>query len=1233
MTEQSLDLLTFPLYNSRLIEASAGTGKTYTIAALYLRLILGHGGKDAFLRPLNPPEILVVTFTEAATQELRERIRTRLSEAAAAFLQHQSCDPMLQQLIDSYPPEQHASCARQLELAAQWMDEAAISTIHGWCNRMLSEHAFASGSLFSQQLETDQSALQLQVCRDYWRTFYYPLSKTALQQVLQCWGQPETLWQAAAAVLPLYQDSDPQELAETPAELLHRMAAERELQLQQLKAPWLQWVDELKSLLLPAIEQKQVDGRKLQKRYVDNWLDKLQQWSNDSKAELLDLATGWRRLTEEGIAEAWKGTPPQHPAFAAISQLETDLQSLPHPKAALLQHAACWMRQRLSYEQQQRAIIGFDDMLHRLRRALQAEQGMELAGLIRRQFPVALIDEFQDTDPVQYQIFDAIYQLDNSDNSRGIFLIGDPKQAIYAFRGADIYTYLQAKAATAGRHYTLPKNFRSVTDMVSAVNQLFIAGEQQPQGAFLFRSCNSHPIPFLPVQAAGRNEQLLINQQPQPALTLWHFPQPASPQQQDKPLSRQQYLQFFAQSCASEICRLLSSGSHNNAVVAGKEQTRSLQPADIAVLVNNRDEAAAIRQALQERAIRSVYLSDKESVFRSAQAPDLLLILKACAEPQQERAVHAALGCATLQLDIILLDQLTQDELKWEEVSEQFKTYQQRWQQYGVLPMLRSLLFDFKVPARLNAATGGERALTDLLHLAELLQQVSGQLDGEQALIRYLAEHIAGDGVLSADEQKVRLESDAELVQVITIHKSKGLEYGLVFMPFIASARPVKGDRLPVSYHDPQGNARYSFTPTEAILAQAEHERLAEDIRKLYVGVTRAKYACWLGLAPLEGVSAVTQLLFGIQPEPARFNEQLIAAWGNSDVVKVLPAPQITSEAFLISSVTEQTGQARAPARYFREHWWIASYSALAQQATMAAAGQDEQSADYLLQQEGAADQAKDDQLAELLHEEPLVEQPAVLPVQYRFMAGPEAGTFLHSILEWAAEQGFSKLAAEPALLSSELEQRFTLRNWPADPDVGIWLQQLLRTPLRLSEGQAAISLAQLTQYQAEMEFWFSCHQVNHQALDLLLQQYIWPGQQRPLLGAGMLNGMLKGFIDLVFEYQGRFYVCDYKSNLLGSSAADYLEPVMSQLMLEKRYELQAVLYCLALHRLLKQRLPGYSYQQHLGGAVHWFIRGYQAPSQGLVHMLPPKELIEQLDQLFRTGSTEYITEQAGGEL
>ncbi|MDX3773692.1 exodeoxyribonuclease V subunit beta [Chromatiaceae bacterium AAb-1] len=1217
MTEQKLDLLRFPLHDSRLIEASAGTGKTYTIAALYLRLILGHGAEHSFSRALTPPDILVVTFTEAATQELRERIRSRLSDAATAFLQHHSNDSMLAGLIQSYPQAQHAACARQLELAAQWMDDAAISTIHSWCNRMLSEHAFACGSLFNQQLETDQSLLQLQAVRDYWRTFYYSLNEAAFSVIQQCWATPDNLWRVITPVMSLYSHNDFADAAiAEPASLIEQTLAEKQLLLQQLKQRWQPWLPELSALLLSGIERKQVDGRKLQKRYVDGWLGKLQQWCDDEQAEKPELGTGWQRLTSDGIQDAWKGEAPQHPAFGAIAELQTALDHLPQPRTALIQHAAQWVKQRFYSEQQQRATMGFDDMLHRLWQALQSEQGPQLAELIRKQFPVAMIDEFQDTDPLQYRIFNAIYQLALSGPERAVLLIGDPKQAIYAFRGADIYTYLQAKQATTGRHYTLDTNFRATAEMVAAVNRLFHIAEQRASGAFLFRQAGQETIPFLPVKAKGRADKLLVNKQPQPAMTFWYLPEKPA-----KPLPRQQYLQLFAQSCAAEICRLLNEAETGaTGFITDSSVFTPLQPSDIAVLVNNRQEAQAIRQALAERAVRSVYLSDKDSVFSSPQAFDLLLLLKACAEPQQEQLLRAALGCATLQLDISYLDSLNQNELLWEKLTEQFKGYQLRWQQHGILPMLRSLLFDFNVPSRLAAQTAGERALTDLLHLAELLQQASSQLDGEQALLRYLHEHISGEGELSADEQKVRLESDAGLVKVVTIHKSKGLEYGLVFLPFISSARAVKRDALPVAYHTDDGVQHYSFEPDDTILQQAEHERLAEDIRKLYVAVTRAKYACWLGLAPLETTSAIVRILFDEKPEPDAFAEQLLQAWNNQSPIQLQPLPQPDTGTYIETQQSEQPLVARKISRYFREHWWIASYSALAQQALdMRPATERGIGADEIFY----IAEARDEQLAELQHEVFPAEQYVDPAVQYQFIAGPEAGTFLHGILEWAARQQFAVIAGQPQYLEQELVRRCQLKGWPSDSNLAVWLHHLLIQPLSLAENTPPLVLSQLRQYQPEMEFWFSCQQVSYQALDDLLMRHIWPGLARPALIPGVLNGMLKGFIDLVFEHDGRFYVCDYKSNLLGQNAAAYQFQALQQAMLAKRYDLQAVLYCLALHRLLKNRLPDYSYQQHIGGAVHWFVRGYQAAANGLISITPSQELIMQLDKLFSSGNTD----------
>ncbi len=479
--------LAFPLRGSQLIEASAGTGKTFTISALYLRLILGHGGETSgFARELLPPQILVVTFTDAATKELRERIRTRLAEAARFFRDEiVAPDGLIAELRDQFDPQQWPGCANRLDIAAQWMDEAAVSTIHSWCQRMLREHAFDSGSLFTQSLETDHSDLLGEVLRDYWRLFCYPMQGDALNWVRSNWGGPAALLPRVRGLFASERDTDE---GKAPAELIEECLLERRAALVELKAPWRDWADELLALCHEGVASKTVDGRKMQARYFEPWFEKLKTWAEDESLEQLDIGTGFTRLTPDGMAEAWKGQAPSHPGLDAMSGLKSSLDALPTPDAAVLQHAAKWVGARFEEEKRRRAEMGFDDMLLRLDAALQSEGGERLATLIREQFPVALIDEFQDTDPVQYRIFESIYRIEDNHPDTGLFLIGDPKQAIYAFRGADIYTYLRARQATTGRLHTLGTNFRSSHGMVTAVNHVFERAEsrEQGRGAFCF---------------------------------------------------------------------------------------------------------------------------------------------------------------------------------------------------------------------------------------------------------------------------------------------------------------------------------------------------------------------------------------------------------------------------------------------------------------------------------------------------------------------------------------------------------------------------------------------------------------------------------------------------------------------------------------------------------------------------------------------------------------------------
>ncbi|TDR53283.1 DNA helicase/exodeoxyribonuclease V beta subunit [Halomonas ventosae] len=1334
-TPPTLDPIHLPLTGSRLIEASAGTGKTFTIALLYVRLVLGprdEADAESFPRALTPPEILVVTFTNAATRELRDRIRARLVEAADAFLASRNGDessaaglrggavnpslgatdaipgvgpplrptadsatsssndgltgdlfdeppvdnsttvddspgdppggdPLLA-LRDSYPRERWPACARRLQLAAEWMDEAAVSTIHSWCHRMLREHAFESGSLFSLEMNLDQSELELEVARDYWRSFYYALDAEALAVVTRYWETPDAL---AEDVRRLQGDADLLPDAPPPAGALATMQAERARVLSELKAPWPAWLEELAERLEAAAAAKAFDQRKLNSRSRAGWLGALRDWAQDPELATPALTdTAWKRLTPEGMAEIWQqGEPLDHPALHALAELPARLEALPDAHADLLAHAVHWMAERRERMQQRRAELGPDDLLERLDRAFEGPAGKALAAHVRRQFPVALVDEFQDTDPVQYRLFDHVYRLAQApdpEDPSAVLLIGDPKQAIYAFRGADIHTYLQARRDTAGRHVTLGTNFRSATAMVEAVNRVFRFAEAHPagRGAFLFRSPEGdNPVPFLPVAAKGRKDSLTRDGEPLPAMTLWHLTGGHLPGDDDEGMSKGAYFKEMAARCATRMAELLREGQAvRTGIGAPGEPFRPLKPSDLAVLVNNANEARAIRGALLERGIKSVYLSDKEGVFETPAALELEVWLAACAEPDSERRLHAALAMPSLGMGLHDLDALQHDELAWEERVLQFRAYHRQWQRQGVLPMLHRLLADFAVPTRLLKSASGERHLTDLLHLGELLQQASAELDGEHALLRHLSE-ARSQPPAQADTHRLRLESDADLVQVITIHKSKGLEYPLVFLPFICAFREKKATDLPLTWHDEAGRRHLSLEADETVLARADDERLGEDLRKLYVALTRARHATWLGIAPLKGLerSAIGQVLTAGAPlSPDGLLDALFPlvedAGGSDGVLTVAPAPEPDDRVVPVEANDKALREALTPARRAREHWWIASYSALRLGVERTGGGEEEPETAPL-----PSVLIAEPETALSMEEPPLLEEPEsaleataremrdepqdpALPVQlasdgslHRFPRGPAAGTFLHGLLEWAGHEGFARLAAEPERLNDTLARRANLRGWRERiPVLQAWLRGLLESELPVPnapEGPVAplrLDRLESAHYQVELEFWFAAHRVDTGRLDALVSAHTLGGAARPALERDRLNGMLKGFIDLVVEHEGRFYVLDWKSNHLGRDDEAYAEAAMAEAVREKRYDLQYCLYLLALHRLLQARLPDYDIDRHLGGALYVFLRGQHAPSRGVHRERPPRQLIEDLDALFR--DAQHVT-------
>ncbi|ACS86782.1 exodeoxyribonuclease V subunit beta [Musicola paradisiaca] len=1181
---ESLNLLTLPLLGERLIEASAGTGKTYTLAGLYLRLLLGLGGENAYPRPLSVEEILVVTFTEAATQELRDRIRDKIHSLYLACLRNESDEPLVKLLLAEIPDAFRAEAAQVLLRAERQMDEAAVHTIHGFCQRMLATNAFESGVLFEQRLVEDETPLYRQACADFWRRFCYPLPLSVASELGREWAGPDALLQD---LMPYLHGEMP--LLRRPPDPDETLLARHQniiARLETFKAAWLGVAKELEAL----IGSSGVDKRRYSSRYLPLWLSNVTAWAqqptrNYQLPKELERF-GQRELNQRTI----KGEPPQHAIFLAVDDL---LQSSLTLRDLAISLALSEVRLSIREEKQRRAELGFDDLLSRLDEALQQDAGQALAQAIRERYPLAMIDEFQDTDAQQYRIFSTIY----ADQPQcGWLMIGDPKQAIYAFRGADIFTYMRAREDVPS-HYTLDTNWRSTPGMVEAVNRLF----QCADTPFVFSQ-----IPFLPVNAADNNRSLTFEYQGSrmPAMRFWLTGREG--------VGVGDYQQAMARQCADSICSWLSAGQRGEAWLTRGEMRRPVVASDITVLVRSRYEAALIRQALGRLNIPSVYLSNRDSVFAASEATELLWLLQAVLAPEQERLLRGAMATSLMGMDAAALDELCRNESQWDALVDEFAGYRHIWGQRGVLPMLRRLMQQHRLAENLLASPEGERRLTDVLHIGELLQEASAALDSEHALVRWLAQQIAQPNSQS-ESQQLRLESDRHLVQIVTIHKSKGLEYALVWLPFICNFRAQPQG----IYHD-----RQTLLPTldlnggEESRTLAEEERLAEDLRLLYVALTRSIYHCAVGVAPLylrsqkkEGNSDMHSSALGylLQRGAAAPADVLVAALEAmaGDDIDIADVVAEDGEPWRPALETAPLLQVRQNKRQLHDRWRVTSYSGLQQHGASAI---QELFPRLDLETKGEEAQAPDE---------------AFTP--HTFPRGAAPGTFLHSLFE---QLEFTAAIDEPWLLE-QLRQQGMAEEW--QPVVKAWLATVLDTPL--TPEHIRLSALESRFRQSELQFYLPiASMLDAGKLDRLAKTHDPLSADCPALDFQQVKGMLKGFIDLVFFWQGRYYLLDYKSNWLGPDAGAYTQPAMHRAMAEHRYDLQYQLYSLALHRYLRHRVPGYDYQRHFGGVIYLFLRGISAayPGHGVFFTKPAQLLVDGLDLLFQGDTTIMDDEGAG---
>jgi exodeoxyribonuclease V beta subunit len=1161
--------LSAPLHGMRLIEASAGTGKTWTLSGLYLRLVVERG--------IDSDGILTVTFTKAATAELRDRIRARL-QLMLDLLEGRSeaddfCRALQAQLADV------ELARRRLIAALRRVDEAAIYTIHGFCQRVLSDRAFSSGVGFDAEIVPDISALRREIVLDFWRRRIAPAdaARELGERLFLAWLDAGSIsvdslarWAGALAskprlrILPIDAVEDLQPAAVAFKNVRQRaadlLARERE-DVGQLLATH------------PAVKRASYRAGDVAKRFAE--LDRY--FADEHAIELPDKAESFLRA---GLIERCSGEPPAHAFFDALEALRIAAEQL------LETFARTWRGLRLELLQTLRSELplrlkvrgeqSYDDLLLHLQQALAGRDGDALAAELRQRYPAAMIDEFQDTDPLQWDIVRRIW-------AEGIaageplcaFLVGDPKQAIYSFRGADIYAYLAAQEACSERH-ELIENQRSVAGYVEALNTLY------GRVADPFRHA---AIRYQPVIAAPRPKPALIeNGEFEPApLRLYSLASANG-----KPIAKAQGEHWAAQTTAAEIARLLKGAGEGRIVYDG----RPLRAGDIAVLVRGHYQARNVRRELARLGIGSAEQAS-DNVFASDEAEQLERLLLAVASPHRSGALKAALLGAFLGWTLPKVLELEQQEGAWDTLLGEFDHYRVLWRDRGFMRMLRELLRRRDVIARLAAHSDGERRLTNLFHLAELLQSEQQRLHGIEAQLRWLSQSRSDAAESRSEESQLRLESDAALVQLLTVHASKGLEYPLVFLPFLWNGKDRYAGQDLIAYHDPQSPHELCVAgdPADAaaVIQAANEESQAEDLRLAYVALTRAKNRCYLFTGDFKDrqLSAVGALLHGGGESTADSLNALQAASGGT--IRIEPAA--VPERVDVASESGTLLAARELRRALPAGLSVTSYTGLSRQI-------DESSAEVLPD-----------------HDQH-IESPPSAPIaagggRFAFPRGAAPGTCLHAVLEHI------DAAAPPAVWQPAIETQLRANGQPAEwaADLRDWLAEVVATPLQCPLSGAELSLAAVDPRRSliELAFHLPLRGLDPSRIGALAASH---GLAVTPLAAQRLDGYLRGFVDLVFEHQQRWYVADYKSNWLGARIDDYDEAALAGAMDEGDYHLQYLLYTLALHRWLKWRVERYDYERDFGGVFYLFLRGMDAQGRGVYATRPPLALIESLDAL-----------------
>lgn len=1416
---KQLSLASFDLDKSSMIEASAGTGKTFTISNLVVRLLIEGIKKGNSSEPLDIENILIVTFTNAAASDLRARVLQKIHECRISFDQIKNGDKTIEELektfkevaIHCFEKYSHNTIdgisidniknvasvfSRLLTRAERNIDRASISTIHSFCNKALNQiYSFEAGRAFNVNLTQDISLEQKEAKLTVWRSLFYNDNGFDRDLLLNLLGftdpENDTLKKAVKALekvrliepdegyygfsVKSYYEEGVKKLQKTPDDRIRYLLDEYVKSVFQL-TQYLEPLKEYKGQLISTSSAGEIAHGALYELSSGQLAGSAPYWAKKtglifleavdsfikedsidinnfiSKLENIDAETLSKILNQDNshFVKVNKGSE-----FANQQQLETFeysakefarayldvLRTVDTIKNELKISVAIKVILKTDELCERDNVISNDEVLRQLAVALNNKdesRGDVLASLLRKRYPVAMIDEFQDTDPVQFAIFSKLYlDQDVIDESAHCYLIGDPKQSIYAFRGTDINSYNKAKELileNKGNVYTLNTNFRSCQKIIEGVNEIFEeyedpknqeSAEDSSANKENIESQNSadslpekkdhtayqyveHPFDYYKNSEEKHLDSKIqferVNCSDKPNSVRFYFKDDSSKEipicnyirevsfadSQEKTKANDYYGEI-AKFVALDVKRCLLEGK-----IFEKGEERDVKPSDITILVNDAKENRFIQDALKKLSIQSVYFSDRESVLNSEkndkitaseEATNIIYLMEAMCDNTNSPKVNRLLGSSLLRLSSEkFLDSIKSDKLDTEITL--LRACRESWEKYGFITAFSQYIYQHDLLCTILETDGGERSLSNYFQIAEIVQSVNSKVVGSNAQLLWFKELVLNNkGELSEDITKKHLESEQSLVKVMTIHKSKGLEFPIVFTPYESGFMALKSKDSAVYYDPDSKKVSYALDRDNKIKGKSvkdlvEVAALQEQERLLYVALTRAKLANFISLpscislngktyqSPLKKLISIvskddsadskgkpskratkkskdkeveidtTKDVVVVDPQPT------LKAVENPELFKKLETVELDECVEVQDSISQEGEVSILDKGSVDNSFTVTSYSAITSGAhnDMFASSCDEKETSV---EDGDSDDSKDKDL-----------------INFNFAKGSTAGSFLHKLMEIVLAKDDVDKADKDSLynfVNSQLKYDFYhLVSKPGDDEdtknekivaLSQWLYDILNANLlpKAKDGnQVKLSNLKALDCARELDYFLPCKDFKVRVLNGICHDFyesevkafeMLSVPELPDLKKSNFKGYMNGSLDLVAKFGTetgpKFYMIDYKSNYLGNSFSQYTQQKILKSIFESRYDVQILFYSLALYRFLKTTLPNFSYEKDFGGVMYLYLRGmnsFDTKSPGQFYVKPSEALIDRLDRLFKGINDRTANNSDAGE-